>query len=689
MRAETTPAPRASRLLDPRPSVSDRLRRAVVSAPDRLVLLLFWAGLVVAVALLINQFRPLVVVPATVALVIATWHLAPRPVTPSRAAVVGSLVVLAVALCWIAVNVTYASRYVVVTRDPGFLTLESLWLVDHASPTIPTGSAEAIDNGLSGAESAGAAFALRDGLLYAQGAKLLPGLLAIGGWAGGDVAVLAGNLVIGALALLAVYGLGRRLAGPSWALVPVIALAASMPMVAFSRAAYTEPLTVALAFGGLTMIWSGFETRAWWRYAVGASMIGATALVRIDGALAVVGLIAGFGIVAAASLGTRTRRQMRWGLVATMVASSAVVALGYLDLRWHSPGYLHDLRGQAILLALALAATAAVSLAIALPRSWGALRAFALRRRAMLGWVAAAAAVVVAVFLTSRPLWMVNHNLPAGSGYADVVGGLQNREGLGIDPTRSYDEMSVTWLAWYYGWPMVVLAFAGLAMVLRRAVANRDPRWLVTAAIIGAPSALYLWRVSITPDQVWAMRRLLPVTIPGFLLLATVALAALWATRRTWARATTVLLAAAIATFPLTTWGSLFTTVEHSGRYGQAETVCAALPSPRVVYVGTSAYLPTLRIMCDAEVVSFRTTPTPAELAEARDLWGGNDDVAVVTFTPEGLPWEDGQTPPPLLSTTTTQWWYSISYVPFEPVATTSSVYLGLIQEDGSLMPIP
>jgi len=688
VRAESSPAPRAGGLRDLRAPVSDRLRRAVVSAPDRLVLLLFWAGLVVALAILIDQFRPLVVVPASVALVIATWNLVPHPVAPSRAAVVGSLVVLAVALCWIAINVGYASRYVVVTRDPGFLTLESLWLVDHPNPTIPTGSAAAIDDALVGARASGAAFALRDGMLYAQGAKLLPGLLAIGGWVGGDIAVLAGNLVIGALALLAVYGLGRRLTGPLLAVVPVVALAASMPMTAFSRAPYSEPLTVALAFGGLTVIWSGFETRTWWRYAVGASMIGATALVRIDGAAVVVGLIAGFGIAAAATLGTRARRRMSWGLVATMGASSAMVALGYLDLSWHSPRYLDDLRGRFSQLIVALVATAAVSLVLALPRSWDATRAFALRRRAMLGWVAAAAAVVVAVFLTSRPLWMVNHNLPAGSGYARLIEGLQNLEGLGIDPTRSYDEMSVTWLAWYYGWPMVVLAFAGLALILRRAVAERDPRWLVTAAVIGAPSALYLWRVSITPDQIWAMRRLLPVTIPGFLLLATVALAALWATRRRWARAATVLLAAVIVAFPLTTWGTLFTTVEHSGRYGQAEAVCAALPSPRVVFVGTFTYLPTLRIMCDAEVVTFETTPTPDELAEARDLWGGNE-VAVVTFTPDGLPWEDGQIPPPLLSTTTTQWWYSISYVPSQPMATTSSVYLGLVQEDGTLVPIP
>lgn len=683
------PADAGARREAPRGGIRSRVTRSVVAAPDRLVLLLFWLCLVVAATVLVAQLRPLVVVPVAIGVVLATWRLAPQPMEPSRAAVIGAALIVVLAVGWVLVNAAYVSRFVVVSRDPGFLTLEGMWLTGHPDPDIPVGAAGQVDEQVLGARTSAGAFTSRDGVLYAQGAKLLPGLLGLVGWVAGDPGVLAGNLAIGALGLVAVYALGRRLVGPLWGLVPAAALAASMPMTVFSRAAYTEPLTVALAFGGLTMIWSGFETRVWWRHVIGAGMVGATALVRIDGAAAVIGLVAGFGLVAAAALPPRQRRQLRRVLAATSVVAGVLVAVGYLDLRLHSPYYLEEHQGPLTQLALALLATVALALGLAVPAGWDRARAVVLRRRVLLGRVAAGAVAVVAVFLASRPLWLVNHHFAAGTGYADAIEHLQGREGLASDPTRSYDEMSVTWLAWYYGWPVVVLAFAGLAMAVRRAVTIRDPRWFLTAAVIGAPSALYLWRVSITPDQVWAVRRLLPITIPGFLILATVAVAALWATRRSWARAAAGVLAVVTLAFPLTTWhGGLLTTVEHSGRYGQARTICEALPTPRVVFVGASNYPPTLRVMCDAEVVTFTRPPGATRLAEAREVWGGGE-IAVVTFNAEAVPWTESAGLRPFLVTPTGYWDRAISHIPDRPVVELSSVFLGVIQPDGTVEALP
>ena len=143
-----------------------------------------------------------------------------------------------------------------------------------------------------------------------------------------------------------------------------------------------------------------------------------------------------------------------------------------------------------------------------------------------------AAIALLAATLISRPLWMVGHHIALGTGYDRLIGGLQRHECLAFEPTRSYDELSVTWLSWYYGWPLVLLAFAGLALIARSAIRSRDPRYLILLTVIAAPSALYLWRVSVTPDLVWAMRRFLPVTIPGFLLAATITLVALWSKTR-------------------------------------------------------------------------------------------------------------------------------------------------------------
>jgi len=634
-----TPRPEAQRS-EPGGRVRTALAAAAVRLPDRIPLMLFWACLVVSVTVTLGVFRPVVVVPAILVLVAATWRLLPEELPTSRAGVVGAVGAVVVALAWVAVNAPYASRFIVVSRDPGFLALGGIWLSDHPSAVIPAGGAYDVADAVRRATAAGSGMAAIDGNLYLQGTKLLPGLLAVAGWAGGDTAVLGGNLLVGAAALVAVYGLARRLTGPLVALLPVVALAASIPMTAFSRAAYTEPLAVALAFGGLTVIWSAFRGRDWRLHVVGAAMIGATGLVRIDGAATVVGLLAGYGLFAGATLLPRPRRRALGTLAAVIGVSAAVLVIGYLDLRLTSPKYLADLGSEYTM-------------------------------------------------LISRPLWMVNRNLDPESGYASLVGALQNRDMLVVDPTRSYDEMTVTWLSWYLGWPAVVLGFVGLALAVAWAVQRRDPRWLVLATVIGAPSALYLWRVSITPDQIWAVRRLLPLTIPGLLVLATVALVWVWQRRRA-SRGVTVaagLAAAAFVAAPVLSWrGDLFTTVEQDGRWAQAHEICAALPAGRVVVVGAPSYVPTLRVMCDVEVVAFGRAPEAPELLDVRRAW--DDDVAVLTFDAALVPWSGGQTPEPVRDGWTRTWEIDLDEIPAGGVTTRSTTYLGTIAPDGTVVPV-
>lgn len=664
-----------------------RLACMIVSTPDRLVLVLFWTCLVVALTVLTGVFSPWIVLPLVTVALVATWRLMPDAFPATRSSVIGALSALTLALGWIVLNLPYASRYLTVTRDPGFLTLEAIWLSKHPSPDIPMGSALAVQQSIPGVFASTPAYFPADGTLHAQGAKLVPGVLALGGWVGGDVGVLAGNLVIGALALLALYGLARRVVGPLWGLLPIVALAGSVPLAAFSRAAYTEPLTVALIFGGLTMAWSAFQTGIWWRYGLAAALIGATALARIDGATSVIGLIAGVGLAAAAPLSAQSRRRLRVALVAVTGAALAMVGIGYLDLRLHSPGYLSDMGSEFRMLTVALIATVVVSLALALPRTWLPVRRWVLRHRDRLSMAAMGAIALLAATLVSRPLWMVEHHIPLGSGYDRLIGGLQRHEGLAFQPTRSYDELSVTWLSWYYGWPMVVLAFAGLALIARSAIRSRDPRYLVLLTVIAAPSALYLWKVSISPDLVWAMRRYLPVTIPGFLLAATVALVALWSIKRWWARAMVGVLAATIAVFPMLDWGSLFNTAEQGGRLAEINAVCAAIDGDHVLYIhdGEPQYLATLRSVCDIEVVEVRHVPTTEDLIAIRRAWGGKD-LPVVAFSPDALPWPDGVPPPPLKTSTITAWTYSLSHIPVDPAAATSSVWVGVIKQNGSIV---
>src|SRR5690606_5706099 len=74
-------------------------------------------------------------------------------------------------------------------------------------------------------------------------------------------------------------------------------------------------------------------------------------------------------------------------------------------------------------------------------------------------WWLAVSGVVVAlmVFWLSRPAWFIYHST-TDAVYLNHVADLQSAAGVAIDPTRSYDEYSLWWFVWYFGWPLVVLA---------------------------------------------------------------------------------------------------------------------------------------------------------------------------------------------------------------------------------------
>jgi len=622
---------------------------------------------------------------------VSTWRFAPAPLSVTRAHLVSSCVALAAAMVWLAANLPFASTFITVWRDPGFLTLEGLWLSHHASPDIPVGAAETVQQAIPSLTAATGAYDLVDGSLQVQGAKLLPGMLGLAGWAGGEQAVLRGNLLIGAVGLLAVFTLARRIVRPALALVTIVALALSMPMMVFSRAAYTEPLAMALVFGGLTMAWSAIETRSSSRHLLAGGMIGATALVRIDGAASVLGLIVGLGLTAAAAVPPRTRQRQLMALGLVAGGALSMVLLGYLDLRLHSEQYLYNQYEQYTALIGLLVVAVAAAVGVGFLRRLDPARRWVLLYRQGLASAAAGTVGAAAVFLGTRPLWMVNHHVPAHSGYSQHVATLQQEAGMVVDPTRSYDEFSLSWHAWYYGWPMVVLAMVGLGIMVHRVVARRDPRLALVFGVVVAPSLLYLWVVNITPDQIWAMRRFLPVTIPGFLLAAAVTVDALWSRRTRPARTFALIGAAAVAVFPALTWGPSMAAIEQNGRVGELHAACDAIGDDPVVYmhVGKAAppYLATLRTMCDVEVVQSVEPLTTADFLAIREAWGGQD-VKVVTFVPYNVTWPDGAPPEPLRSTTITSWQERLQTIPSHADETTSRLWVATIGPDGSLTPV-
>lgn len=683
-----------------------RVARGLLALPDRLPVALGCLGLAGLLAVLAGQFRPAVVLPLAALLLAATWRWVPRAPAASRAQLGALAAVLVLCAGWVVLGLRSVAQYVVVNRDPGFLTLQALWLTGHPSAPIPVGSAA--QAAVAGASAGTEAFGLHDGLLHAQGNTMLPALLAVPGWLGGERAVLAGGLAIGVVALLAVFAAARRFAGPLWALVPTAALALSLPFLVFTRAAYTEPLTVALLCGGLALahgVWHGGGVHGVGRgigpHLLVGAMTGAVAAARIDGAVVVVGLALGYALVGASPLGRGDRRAAVRAGLAAIGAGAAMVALGMVDVLRLSPDYVteHEAQLRSLLSATVLLVALAV-VGLVLPTGWLAgLRRAVHRHRSALGWAAAAVAAGVGVVLASRPLWWQGHHTDPATGYGYAVQVLQVAAGQPVDPTRSYDEQTLAWVSWYLGVPAVVLGFAGLAVLARWAVARRDPAATLLVAVVGVAAVFPLVRVSITPDQIWAVRRLLPATFPGLLVAASVALAALagaWRARTwTWPdalrRAAAGGLGLALVAYPLTTWGSVAGVVELSGRATQAHAVCDALDdlgADRVVWTHSSPfrYLATLRVVCGVEVVEFVEPPSAEDLASVRAAWGGGP-VAALTFDATDYPWST----PPTASvggTASQTLGRTLTGPPTTVDTVWSEVWVGLVQQDGTVRPV-
>lgn len=675
------------------------LVRALLAVPDRAPVLLLALGVAGVLAALAGQVRPVVVLPLAAALTALTWRWVPPAPRASRAQLGGLLGALVLCAAWVALGLRSTAEYVVVNRDPGFLTLKALWLVDHASVLIPVGAAARAAAATGGGSAGTEAFWLGDGVLHGQGNVMLPTVLAAQGWAGGERAVLAGNLAVGVVALLAVFAAARRYAGPLWALVPTTALAVSLPFLVGTRAAYTEPLTAAFLCGGLAVAHGAWRRGgALGPHVLVGLLTGAVGAARIDGAVVLVGLAAGYALAGASPLGRRDRRAAARGGLAAIAAGTAMVVLGLVDVLVLSPEYV---RVHADLLASLLAAAGAVVLAavavLLLPARWGArARPAASAHRRGLGLGAAGVVLVGAALLASRPLWWQGRYVDPASGTGYAVQVLQAAAGQPLDAARSYDEQTLAWVAWYLGVPAVVLGFAGLALLARRGVAGRDPAAVLFVALVGVAAVFPLVRAAITPDQIWAARRLVPATFPGLLVAGAVALAALAGSRSRPARwpgarrAAAAVLAAAVVAFPLTTWRPGASVVELSGRATQAHAVCDALDDlgvDRVVWTHSSPfrYLATLRVVCDVEVVEFVTPPTTAELAALRAAWGGGP-VAALSFDATDYAWT---APPPTSvgGTASTTLGRTLTGAPRTVDTTWSEVWVGLVQDDGTVAP--
>jgi hypothetical protein len=479
------------------------------------------------------------------------------PASPRRKADVPGLALLAMLVIaagfgvWQAV---FRSEQVFVTSDPGVYLQYGYWIAEHGTARIPE-SAGAF-GGATGLDFATPGFAVSGGSITPSFLPGLPLVLAGGTWLGGLGGALLMPAVIGGCAVLSFGGLVGRLCGAWWAVAGELVLAVGLPEVYTSRAPFSEPLVQVLLLGGLCLFIDSLVTRRRVLAGLGGLALGLTVLASI----ASVGvLLPAFPVLAVLFVARRPEAgPFGAGLVLGMgtgLATGLVLARTYLSTL---SAQLHLIG----LCAFGCCALTALTLLLGIPavRAWVRrvcayhVRVIGFRGEVsllpslsgMAQWLALVLPVAVLVGLAERP-YLQTVRGQVDPAMVRAVAALQRLEGLPVDGLRQYSESSLHWVLWYLGAPALLLACAGAAALGRRSVAaaldGRDSAaaasfpaavvrlWGLPFAIVAWSVVTVLWDPSVVPWQPMASHRLVPVVLPGLVLLG------VWTTSRVMSRA--------------------------------------------------------------------------------------------------------------------------------------------------------
>jgi hypothetical protein len=552
-----------------------------------------------------------IVATAAAASLLAGAGLRPAERSASAAAVVALL--LAAVTTGVAVH--HRGNHLLTDRDPGVYATTGLWTAATGGLVVDDGLADAGLGELPNGTDDALGYHDRAGPHSArpQFPHLFPTYLALAAEVGSPGLLFAVAPAFAGLGLLALFALGREVARPWTALAATALVAVSMPQLQLSRDVLSELPAQALLLGGLWALAVAWRRQVVPLAAVAGLLLGSGLGVRLDLTLGLLGIVV---------LDAVARRRAELRRVRTAAVGGAAVGLAVCatDLAVRSPLYVRELGAESAALAAVVVAAVGVT-RVVLPwaerrrASWLAALA---GRRARIATVAALAVVAfVACLGLVRP-----HVETVRQGPAAIVAALQAADGVEVDPTRRYWERSLLWVTWYLGVPAVVLGTIGWALVVRDAVARAAPARRLLAVAFSTGAVLALLRPSISPDHLWAMRRYLPLVLPGFALGAAVAVDAI-ATRvvgRRWrAPLAAGLLVAAAVPAGVTSWSTADARVQDGvlGLFGAA---CEQAPERALFVVEDASFTEELgamplRTLCERPVTSVRDGAGLGEVA--------------------------------------------------------------------------
>ena len=503
--------------------MSSASKDQLVAAPGRwlwVVVIVATTGLIAhtvfgLVAAMVGGYSTWVILPMTVVATAVSlpWiiRIVPRCTATGR---LQPIVMVAVAVGALVYTQDNVGQHVFTGRDPGSYLTTGRWLADNGELRVDV-SGSVLDEVPDVSFSGPAVYDLDDGVIefqFSHGASIT---MATAYDLGGHRAIFVSSAVIGALALLAVYlALTTVTRSPWLAVAGATGFGLSLPFLYTTRNTYSEPFVLLLLMSALAILLADGRSLRRPQLAFVGLLLGATMLFRIDAQLYVIGLLALATVL--------LLRGTKASDVAIMIGSAIIpVTVGLIDVRMFAGDYPSDLGSKVRLLDQVTVLMVAVVAGVALYTSLrGRPRFMSVGNPRLAVWVAASIAIIGVLVWVGRPvLWPMYRDPNSGS--ARYVAGLQESLGIDRDPSRSYSELSVKSIEWYLGAPLVVLAIAGFALIAWRLVAERDTRFVPAAVLMLVGVPLYLYDMRITPDQIWASRRLVPFVLPCFVVAAT------------------------------------------------------------------------------------------------------------------------------------------------------------------------
>jgi hypothetical protein len=546
----------------------------------------------------------------------------------SNVGAIGAGVISLASMYWNGVN---AAKPVQINRDGALYVNAGKWIAGHGTLDVRPYVAPFTKTAPFLASSTG--MKPRGSHLEFSVSHMLPAILAEAQDIGGNRLMFLTVPILGGISLLVFYLLAARLLRqPFAALAATATLAFTMPQIMFSRDTSAEIPTQVLLF---TALWLLCDRRTLRHRGTGfcvGILLGLLQAIHGDGVVFLLGLPALFAVLRLRAKHV-DRRALRGGIVGCSTGIAVGLALAGFDLfRWNR-SYLSILDANLERVAAAVALIMIASIAAArLHRRRPQLVSTLRRRRETASNVTFALVLAFgfgAWFV--RPLVQKVHADPDAS-----VALVQRLNKMPIDATRRYAELSVRWVSWYIGPITLILGIVGAAVLARRFVRGRLRAQPATTALLLAPPALvYLLFPSVTPDHVWAARRLLPAVFPGVILLGFALLCAAARDRDrpflAERRFSVVVLAVMAAVYPLYTIHGVSQMTDQRGLFPVITDACTKLGRKSAVVIlperrkpRSSVYLSdpqTLRSFCEVPVVVMLRTVRPAQLQKLAAQW--------------------------------------------------------------------